>query len=36
MDVDTIALPTDNEVLAQVAINAAEGAPGMDEQEDQN
>ncbi|PLW35580.1 hypothetical protein PCASD_18872 [Puccinia coronata f. sp. avenae] len=36
MDVDTIALPTDNGVLAQVAINTAEGAPGMDEQEDQN
>ncbi|PLW30347.1 hypothetical protein PCASD_16107 [Puccinia coronata f. sp. avenae] len=36
MDVDTIALPTDDKVLAQVAINAAEGTPGMDEQEDQN
>ncbi|PLW50348.1 hypothetical protein PCASD_01698 [Puccinia coronata f. sp. avenae] len=36
MDVDTIALPTDDKVLAQVAINAAEGAPGMDEQEDED
>jgi hypothetical protein len=36
MDVGAIVLPTDDNILAQVAINTAEEAPDMDEQEDQN